>query len=345
MRYNELKIITVCYRFIVRIHTSGINYTEVLEMGKKYDVAIIGGGPAGLTAGIYAARAGKSTAVIERGLIGGQITFTDSIDNFPAAPGMNGAEYAMKIQSQAESFGAEIIMDEITEVTAPETEGGTFKIKGNSDEYEATAVVLATGLDNRKMGISGEDGLISRGISFCAVCDGAFFRNKEVAVYGGGNTAVEDAAFLANICSKVTIIHRRDRFRAEQAVVDELKALDNVEFVMTSNVVGVNGDKALESITVKNNETGETRDIDVSALFVAIGKIPNGKPFANLVATDEAGYFDIGETCEASTPGVFVAGDGRSKELKQLTTAVSDGSIAATKACHYVDRMNGQEYV
>lgn len=314
-------------------------------MGKKYDVAIIGGGPAGLTAGIYAARAGKSTAVIERGLIGGQITFTDSIDNFPAAPGMNGAEYAMKIQSQAESFGTEIIMDEITEVAAPETEGGTFKIKGNSDEYEATAVVLATGLDNRKMGISGEDGLISRGISFCAVCDGAFFRNKEVAVYGGGNTAVEDAAFLANICSKVTIIHRRDRFRAEQAVVDELKALDNVEFIMSSNVVGVNGDKALESITVKNNETGETRDIDVSALFVAIGKIPNGKSFANLVATDEAGYFEIGESCEASTPGVFVAGDGRSKELKQLTTAVSDGSIAATKACHYVDRMNGQEYV
>ena len=314
-------------------------------MGKKYDVAIIGGGPAGLTAGIYAARAGKSTAVIERGLIGGQITFTDSIDNFPAAPGMNGAEYAMKIQSQAESFGAEIIMDEITEVAPPETEGGTFKIKGNSDEYEAIAVILATGLDNRKMGISGEDGLISRGISFCAVCDGAFFRNKEVAVYGGGNTAVEDAAFLANICSKVTIIHRRDRFRAEQAVVDELKALDNVEFVMTSNVVGVNGDKVLESITVKNNETGETRDIAVSALFVAIGKIPNGKPFANLVATDEAGYFEIGESCEAGTPGVFVAGDGRAKELKQLTTAVSDGSIAATKACHYVDRMNGQEYV
>ena len=314
-------------------------------MGKKYDVAIIGGGPAGLTAGIYAARAGKSTAIIERGLIGGQITFTDSIDNFPAAPGMNGAEYAMKIQSQAESFGAEIIMDEITEVTAPETEGGTFKIKGNGDEYEATAVILATGLDNRKMGISGEDGLISRGISFCAVCDGAFFRNKEVAVYGGGNTAVEDAAFLANICTKVTIIHRRDRFRAEQAVVDELKALDNVEFVMTSNVVGVNGENSLESITVKNNETGETKDIAVSALFVAIGKIPNGKPFANLVATDEAGYFDIGESCEAGTPGVFVAGDGRSKGLRQLTTAVSDGSIAATKACHYVDRMNGQEYV
>ena len=314
-------------------------------MGNKYDVVIVGGGPAGLTAGIYAARAGKSTAIIERGLIGGQITFTDSIDNFPAAPGMNGAEYAMKIQSQAESFGAEIIMDEITEVTAPETEGGTFKIKGNGDEYEATAVILATGLDNRKMGISGEDGLISRGISFCAVCDGAFFRNKEVAVYGGGNTAVEDAAFLANICTKVTIIHRRDRFRAEQAVVDELKALDNVEFVMTSNVVGVNGENSLESITVKNNETGETKDIAVSALFVAIGKIPNGKPFANLVATDEAGYFELGESCEAGTPGVFVAGDGRSKELRQLTTAVSDGSIAATKACHYVDRMNGQEYV
>ena len=314
-------------------------------MADRYDVVIVGGGPAGLTAGIYAARAGKSTAIIERGMIGGQITFTDSIDNFPAAPGMNGAEYAMKIQAQAESFGAEIIMDEIVEVSAPESEGEVFKLKGNNDDYEAVSVVLATGLDNRKMGISGEDGFISRGISFCAVCDGAFFRNKEVAVYGGGNTAVEDATFLANICSKVTIIHRRDRFRAEQAVVNELKAHDNVEFVMSSNVVGVNGDNALETITVKNNETGETGDIPVSALFVAIGKIPNGKPFADLVATDDAGYYDIDETCITQTPGLFVAGDGRSKQLKQLTTAVADGSVAATKACQSVDRLNGREYI
>lgn len=314
-------------------------------MADRYDVVIVGGGPAGLTAGIYAARAGKSTAIIERGMIGGQITFTDSIDNFPAAPGMNGAEYAMKIQAQAESFGAEIIMDEIVEVSAPESEGEVFKLKGNNDDYEAVSVVLATGLDNRKMGISGEDGFISRGISFCAVCDGAFFRNKEVAVYGGGNTAVEDATFLANICSKVTIIHRRDRFRAEQAVVNELKAHDNVEFVMSSNVVGVNGDNALETITVKNNETGETGDIPVSALFVAIGKIPNGQPFADLVATDDAGYYDIDETCITQTPGLFVAGDGRSKQLKQLTTAVADGSVAATKACQYVDRLNGREYI
>lgn len=314
-------------------------------MADRYDVVIVGGGPAGLTAGIYAARAGKSTAIIERGMIGGQITFTDSIDNFPAAPGMNGAEYAMRIQAQAESFGAEIIMDEIVEVSAPESEGEVFKLKGNNDDYEAVSVVLATGLDNRKMGISGEDGFISRGISFCAVCDGAFFRNKEVAVYGGGNTAVEDATFLANICSKVTIIHRRDRFRAEQAVVNELKAHDNVEFVMSSNVVGVNGDNALETITVKNNETGETGDIPVSALFVAIGKIPNGKPFADLVATDDAGYYDIDEMCITQTPGLFVAGDGRSKQLKQLTTAVADGSVAATKACQYVDRLNGREYI
>ena len=314
-------------------------------MADRYDVVIVGGGPAGLTAGIYAARAGKSTAIIERGMIGGQITFTDSIDNFPAAPGMNGADYAMKIQAQAESFGAEIIMDEIVEVSAPESEGEVFKLKGNNDDYEAVSVVLATGLDNRKMGISGEDGFISRGISFCAVCDGAFFRNKEVAVYGGGNTAVEDATFLANICSKVTIIHRRDRFRAEQAVVNELKAHDNVEFVMSSNVVGVNGDNALETITVKNNETGETGDIPVSALFVAIGKIPNGKPFADLVATDDAGYYDIDEMCITQTPGLFVAGDGRSKQLKQLTTAVADGSVVATKACQYVDRLNGREYI
>lgn len=314
-------------------------------MDNKFDVVIVGGGPAGLTAGVYAARAGKSTAIIERNMFGGQITYTNEIDNFPATPGISGAEYAMKIQQQATDFGAQSIMDEILEIKKPAKEGDAFVLKGKNEEYEATAIVLATGLDSRKMGLSGEDGFISRGISFCAVCDGAFFRNKEVAVYGGGNTAVEDASFLANLCSKVTIIHRRDRFRAEQAVVDELKSHDNVEFVMESTVVGLNGDKVLETITVKNKETGETREIPVSALFVAIGKIPNGKPFADLVATDDAGYYLISEECDTATPGVFVAGDGRQKQLKQLTTAVSDGSIAATKACHYVDRMNGQEYI
>jgi thioredoxin reductase (NADPH) len=316
-------------------------------MEKRFDVAVIGGGPAGLTAGIYAARAGKSTAVFEREMVGGQITFTNAIDNYPAAPGMSGAEYAMTIQQQAEDFGAVLVMDEVTSVKKPDHEGEPFVLEcASGDEYEALSVVLATGLSHRKMGLSGEDGLIGHGISFCAVCDGAFFRGQEVAVYGGGNTAVEDAAFLAGLCSKVTIIHRRDRFRAEQHLVDELKKHDNVEFAMEKTVSAVHGDgEKLTGITLRDKNTGETTDLDVSALFVAIGQIPNGRPFEDLVSEDERGYYEIGEDCTSDVPGVFVAGDGRSKQVRQLTTAVSDGAVAATAACRYVDRINGQEYI
>lgn len=315
-------------------------------MAEIYDIAVVGGGPAGLTAGIYAGRAGKKTAIFEKEMIGGQITFTEKIDNFPAAPGMSGFDYATTLQSQAESFGAEVIMDEIAEVVKPEREGGTFTLKtARGDEYQALAVILATGLHRRKMNISREDGLIGHGISFCAVCDGAFFRNQEVAVYGGGNTAVEDAIFLAGLCSKVTIIHRRDRFRAEQNLVDQLKAKDNVVFEMKKTVSAVHGDKMIESITVQDVDTGEQKDIPVSALFVAIGQVPDGRPFADLVAEDEAGYYLVDEGCASGVAGVFVAGDGRSKKVRQLTTAVSDGAVAATEACRYVDRLRGQEYI
>jgi thioredoxin reductase (NADPH) len=322
-------------------------------MGDRYDVAIIGGGPAGLTAGIYAARAGKSVAIFEREIVGGQITYTNEIDNFPAAPGISGAEYAMKLQEQAESFGAKVIPDDITGLTknageagaGAQNEGGFFEIKGMMSDYEAVSVILATGLSHRRMGLDKEEDLIGRGISFCAVCDGAFFRNADVAVYGGGNTAVEDAIFLTGICNKVTIIHRRDRFRAEKALVDELKSKDNVVFEMNKTVTALHGDNVISGVTVTDTETGEEKEIDLRALFVAIGQIPNGKVFESIAETDEAGYYPIDESCETGTPGLFVAGDGRSKKVRQLTTAVSDGAVAATVACQYVDRINGQEYV
>lgn len=326
-------------------HRTEVKRDQEGAMANRYDVAIVGGGPAGLTAGIYAARAGKKTVVFEREMIGGQITFTSEIDNYPAAPGMNGAEYAMKIQEQAMSFGAEVVMDEITAVEKPAKEGEAFLLKGNADTYEATTVIFATGLTHRRMGLEGEEALISRGISFCAVCDGAFFRGRDVVVYGGGNTAVEDATFLAGLCNKVTIVHRRDRFRAEQHLVEELKTHENVTFAMKKTIDAVHGDGMLQRVTLKDTETGETEELAVDGLFVAIGQIPNGKGFVELVQTDEPGYYQVDENCEAATPGVFVAGDGRSKQVHQLTTAVADGAVAATKACQYVDRMNGQEYI
>lgn len=312
-------------------------------MNKKYDVVIVGGGPAGLTAGIYAGRAGKTAALFEKEMIGGQITYTDEIDNFPAAPGMGGAEYAMKLQQQAADCGTEIFMDGVTEILPKED--GSYEVRTADESVECTAVILATGLQRRKMNVPGEEAFIGRGLSFCAVCDGAFFRNRDVAVYGGGNTAVEDAIYLSGICRKVTIIHRRDRFRAEERLVRELESKDNVVFAMEKTVSSVQGEKIIQSVTLRDEKTGEETELPVDGFFVAIGQVPNGEPFRGLVEMDDAGYYQIDENCGGKRDGVFVAGDGRSKSVRQLTTAVGDGAVAATHACQYVDRVNGKEYI
>ena len=311
-------------------------------MAKKYDVIIVGGGPAGLTAGIYAGRAGKSVALFEREMIGGQITYTDAIDNFPASSGIGGAEYAMKLQEQATKFGAEIIMDEV--MSAEKLEDGSFRVTTSEESLQCTALILATGLRRRKMGVPGEEELLGRGLSFCAVCDGAFFRGRDVAVYGGGNTAVEDAIYLSGMCRSVTIVHRRNRFRAESRLVQELESKDNVNFAMKKTVVRVQGEKFLQGVTLQDVKTGEESTLAVDALFVAIGQIPNGEAFRNLIDVDESGYYSVDEECGANVPGLFVAGDGRRKTVRQLTTAVGDGAVAATHACQYVDRMQGNEY-
>lgn len=313
---------------------------------KRYEIAIIGAGPAGMTAGIYAARAGKSVVIIEKNSPGGQIVNTREVDNYPAMPNVSGVQYAMALQKQAASFGAEFKFDEITEIKRMESSKPYFVIHGNNEDYEATAIILATGLENRKIGLPGEDELISHGISFCAACDGAFFRGKDVAVYGGGNTALEDAAYLAGICNTVTIIHRRDRFRGEQALVDALKQYKNVRYIMESTIVEVNGGTMIESVSVKNKNTEEVKEVKVDGLFLAIGQIPNGKIFSNVVSVDDRGYYDVDENCiSAPVSGVFVAGDGRSKKIRQLTTAVADGSIAGSAASSYIDRLNGREYI
>lgn len=312
-------------------------------MADKYDVIVVGGGPAGLTAAIYAGRAGKRVAVFEKEMIGGQITYTGEIDNFPAVPGIGGAEYAMKLQEQAESCGAEIYMEGILEIR--KEEDGTFTLKTGDEDCSAEAVILATGLQRRKMNVPGEEKLTGRGLSYCAVCDGAFFRNRDVAVYGGGNTAVEDAIYLSGICRKVTVIHRRNRFRAEDKLVQELKSKENVAFALEKTVASVEGEKMVTGVTLQDVNTGAQSQIPVDGLFVAIGQIPNGAIFQNLVETDEAGYYLVDENCEGTTEGVFVAGDGRAKSVRQLTTAVGDGAVAATNACRYIDRRHGNEYI
>ncbi len=311
-------------------------------MVQKYDVIIVGGGPAGLTAGIYAGRAGKSVALFEKEMMGGQITYTGEIDNFPAVPGMNGAEYAMKLTDQAKSFGTEIYMDEV--ISASREDDAEFRVKTAEAEYMCAALILATGLQRRKMNVPGEEALIGRGVSFCAVCDGAFFRNRDVAVYGGGNTAVEDAIYLSGLCRSVTIIHRRNRFRAETHLVRELQERNNIVLALEKTVSAVQGEKMVRGVALRDVKTGKESTIEVDALFVAIGQIPNGDAFRSLVDTDEAGYYLVGEECESNTSGLYVAGDGRAKTVRQLTTAVGDGATAATHACRYVDKLNGQEY-
>ncbi len=295
------------------------------------DITIIGAGPAGLTAAIYALRSGKSVLLLEAKTYGGQIVNTPEIDNYPAMPHVSGFEFAQKLYEQAASFGAEIIYEAASSI---EDRGGIKVVtttKNNS--YESKAVIIATGAKNRPMGIDREEELIGHGVSYCATCDGMFFRRKDVAVFGGGNTAVEDALFLSQYCNKVYVIHRRDQFRADAADVEKLRARENVEFVLDSIVTKLLGDEKLGAVEVTNKKDGSKREINVAGLFVAIGQMPDNGAFANAVELDEKGYVSAGENCRTKTDGIYVAGDCRTKEVRQLTTAAADGAVAALAAC------------
>ena len=297
------------------------------------DIIIIGAGPAGLTAAIYARRAAKSVLVLEAKGYGGQIINTPHIENYPVAAHISGFDFATKVYEQAKALGDEFKFEKALEIR---DDGETKTVVTPKNEYEAKAVIIATGSENRKLGVEGEDKLVGRGISYCATCDGAFFRKKNVAVVGGGNTALEDALYMADIADKVYLIHRRDSFRGEETTAEKLRQRENIELVLNSQVTKLNAEKRLQSVEVTDKQ-GNTRTLEVSGLFVAVGRIPENKSFENLIELDGAGYAASAENCRTKTPGVFVAGDNRQKEVRQLVTAASDGAVAATEAVKYLN--------
>lgn len=301
-----------------------------------YDIIIIGGGPAGLTAALYALRAGKSVLVIEKSTFGGQITWSPKVENFPTIPSISGAELGDRLTSQVLEQGAELELDEVVSV---ELDGDIKRVKTDfGGTFEAKALIIAAGARPRTLGIPGEDALMGAGVCFCAVCDGAFYKDRPVAVNGGGNSALQDAMLLSDTCSKVYLIHRRDTFRGEARLVEALRARENVEFVLNSSITALIGQDELSGLIVTNDK-GESREISVDGLFVAIGHAPDNGVFSELVDLDKGGYADSDESCTTKTPGVFVAGDCRKKNVRQLTTAAADGSCAALAACRYVDAL------
>ena len=299
-----------------------------------WDIIIIGAGPAGMTAAIYARRAAKSVLVLEALSYGGQIINTPDIENYPVAAHISGFDFATKVYEQAKALGAEF---KFQKAVAIEDNGEEKTVRTTKNEYSAKAVIIATGSENRKLGIEGEDKLVGRGISYCATCDGAFYRGKTVAVVGGGNTALEDALYLADLAEKVYLIHRREEFRAEASTVERVKSRENVELVLNSVVKSLTADKQLTAVEVVD-KNGETRTLEVSGLFVAVGRIPENQNFARVIALDSTGYALSGENCHTDTPGVFVAGDNRVKEVRQLVTATADGAVAATEAIKYLNQ-------
>ena len=299
-----------------------------------FDIIIVGAGPAGLTAAIYGRRASKSVLVLEAKAWGGQIINTPDIENYPVVAHISGFDFANQLYEQAKALGAEIVLDKAVELRDL---GDRKEVVTPRQTYEARTVILATGSENRKLGVEGEDRLVGRGVSYCATCDGNFFRKKVVAVAGGGNTAVEDALYLADLAEKVYLIHRRDSFRADAALVSKLKERENVELVLNSNVTKLLSDGRLCGVEVTDKLTGETRTLDVAGLFVAVGQVPENQNFAGLIDLDAGGYAVAGEDCLTKAPGVFVAGDNRTKEVRQLITAAADGAVAATAAIKYLN--------
>lgn len=297
-----------------------------------YNILIVGGGIAGLTAAIYARRAGRTALVLEGTGLGGQIAASPLVENYPGVASISGSDLAEALAGQAKALGAEV---KYGRVTAAEKTAGGFRLTAGKRDYEGRALILCTGAQHRKLGVEREDEYVGRGISYCATCDGAFFRGKAVAVVGGGDSALQSALFLSQLCSSVTLIHRREAFRAQKAYVDAAQARENIRFLLDAQVVALQGKEKLSSVTVRRK--GEQRNLVVEGLFIEVGQSPDNGAFASLAELDEAGYFAAGEDCRTRTPGVFAAGDCRAKTLRQLTTAAADGSVAATAACHWLD--------
>lgn len=305
-------------------------------MKKTYDIIVIGGGPAGLTAALYGLRAGKSVLLIERDSYGGQMTFSPKIENYPGIASSSGSEIADAMVEQVLSQGADTELDCVTGVTRDAD--GSFTVHGESADYRGLTVIAAVGCKHRRLGLEGEDRFIGDGISFCAVCDGAFYKDRDVALVGGGNSALQEALLLAETCRRVTVVQRLDHFTGEGRLVEQVMARPNIEvlFNHSADSLIVDGE-TLRGLRVRSNG-GEVRELAVDGVFVAIGLEPENAPFTALASLNEYGYFDAAEDCLTPTPGFFVAGDCRSKRTRQVTTATSDGTVAALAACRYLEK-------
>ena len=298
-----------------------------------YDIGIIGGGTAGMTAAVYGQRAGKKTLIIEGGAFGGQITSSPNVENYPGIASVSGSEFSMNLLDQATKLGADTVTEQVTGIR---DEGSQKVIVTGSNEYPCKSVILATGVTHRHLGAPGEERLAGAGVSYCATCDGMFFRGRDVAVIGGGSTALQDAEFLSNYCKKVYLIQRRDEFRGEDNIVKRLREKENVEFILSATVKEIAGEDAVEKLILNHKKTGEESELPVAGVFVAVGQIPKNEVFADVVKLDAGGFILASEDCLTSHPGIFAAGDCRTKEVRQLTTAAADGAVAALAACKYI---------
>lgn len=290
-----------------------------------YDIVIIGAGPAGLTAAIYALRANKKVLIIEANIYGGQIVNASKIENYPGILNISGYDFASALYNQVKSLGGQFKLETVIRIDKDRI------VITDKDKYGAKAIIIATGAKNRKLKVENESKFIGKGISYCATCDGNFYKDKDVAVVGGGNTAVEDALYLADIARKVYLIHRRDSFRADEIYLNDLRSKKNVEFILNSNICKINGSDHLNSLSIKNYKD-EIKTLCVDGLFIAVGQEPKNEIFANLINLDEYGYILSEDGVHTNIEKIYVAGDARKKELRQLVTATSDGAIAATTA-------------
>ena len=300
-----------------------------------YDIIIVGGGPAGLTAAIYGLRAGKTVLVIEKNSFGGQIAFSPKVENIPGTKLISGAEFADRLTDQAMALGADVELEKVVKL---EKDGDIFKVFTEEETvHEGKAVILALGVKHRMLGLPGEADLIGNGISFCAVCDGAFYTGQEVAMVGGGNSALQEALLLSEVCKKVTIVQNLGFFTGEQKLVDLIAKKDNIEVLFSTLVSGyITENGALTGLQLKAEDGTETA-ISVDGAFLAVGLVPENDAFADFAHTNNYGYFASGEDCCTKTPGLFVAGDCRSKTIRQVVTASADGAVAAMAACRYLD--------
>ena len=299
-----------------------------------YDIIIIGSGPAGLSAAIYAQRACLDTMVIEKnGSSGGQVLNTWEVDNYPGFPGVTGFELSRQFREHANKLGARVVQDEVVQV---ELSGNVKKVVCEEETYEARCVILASGAHHRTLEVPGEEELRGAGVSYCATCDGAFFRGRTVAVVGGGDAALEDAIFLARMCEKVYIVHRRDKLRGAKRLQERLQALENIEFVWNSETVAIEGNAQVEALRLRQTQTGEEKRLDVDGVFIAVGIAPESELYAGQLELDEQGYIRADESGQTSVPGVFAAGDVRTKALRQILTAASDGANCVASAERYL---------